>query len=120
MTRAWAAAPVKVLRIFPALFMRDPLFRYAAIAAIVALLFLIAQFAQDWAGPPAISAMPAGNAGGANQPSAASTAGRTQRPVAPVPAEIPTIAPGRPLNAIVVDPPPVDAFGKLPKGARSP
>ena len=120
MTRPWAAATVKVLRIIPALFMRDPLFRYVAIAAIIALMFLIAQIAQDIAGPPAISATPAGNADGAIQPSTASTAERTQRPVAPIPAEVPTIAPGRPLKSIVVDPTPVDAFGKLPKGAKSP
>ena len=120
MTRDWAAATVKVLRLLPALFMRDPLFRYAAIAAVVALTFLFAQFAQDWAGPPAISAMPAGNAVDKSQPSAASTAGQTQRPSVPIPAEVPAIAPGRPLNAIVVDPAPVDAFGKLPKGAKSP
>ena len=37
----------KLLRLVPALVMRDPLFRYAAIAAILALLFLIGQFAQD-------------------------------------------------------------------------
>ena len=120
MTRAWAAAAVKVLRIIPALFMRDPLFRYAAIAAIIALLFLTAQLAQDIAGPPAISATPAGNSDGANQPSAASKAGQGRSPAAPTPEQIPTIAPGRPLNAIVVDPAPVDAFGKLPKGAKSP
>ena len=120
MTRPWAAATVKVLRIIPALFMRDPLFRYAAIAAIIALMFLIAQIAQDIAGPPVASKPSSGNGVGQSQPSAASSAGQAQLPDAQIPAEVPTIAPGRPLNAIVVDPAPVDAFGKLPKGAKSP
>ena len=120
MMRAWAAATVKVLRIIPALFMRDPLFRYAAIAAVIATLFLIAQFAQDIAGPPAVSATSPGNGVGNSQPSAASTAGQGRDPAAPTPEQIPTIAPGRPLKSIVVDPAPVDAFGKLPKGAKSP
>ena len=51
----------RLLRLIPALVMRDPLFRYGAIAAIVALLFLIAQFAQDLSGPPVDPPTPAGD-----------------------------------------------------------
>ena len=46
------------LRLAPALLRRDPIFRYAAIGAFLALLLLIGRAAQDWAGPGAIPAAP--------------------------------------------------------------
>ena len=46
------------LRLAPALLRRDPIFRYAAIGAFLALLLLIGRAAQDWAGPGAIPATP--------------------------------------------------------------
>jgi hypothetical protein len=102
--------------------MRDPWFRYAAIAAGLALLFLAGQFAQDWAGPPLVPAAPAGAAilsADPRLPAAAAT-GLIKNQPAPIPAEIPAIAPGRPLNGITVEAAPGDAFGKLPKGTKAP
>ena len=43
-------------KLIPGLFRRDPLFRYAAIAAMLALLFLAARVIQEFAGPGAIPA----------------------------------------------------------------
>ena len=110
----------RLLRLIPALVMRDPLFRYGAIAAIVALLFLIAQFAQDLSGPPVDPPAPAGAAGADAQHSAATPAKRNQGQAVPAPVTVPTIAPGRPLNGISVEPSDSDTFGKTPRGARSP
>jgi hypothetical protein len=46
------------LRLAPALLRRDPIFRYAAIGALMALVFLVGRAAQDWAGPGPIPATP--------------------------------------------------------------
>jgi len=46
------------LRLAPALLRRDPIFRYAAIGALMALVFLMGRAAQDWAGPGPIPATP--------------------------------------------------------------
>ena len=43
-------------KLIPGLFRHDPLFRYAAIAAMLALLFLAARAIQEFAGPGAIPA----------------------------------------------------------------
>ena len=118
----WKSAVAKLARMAPTLFLRDPLFRYAAIAAGIALLFLIAQFAQNVAGPPTIPAAPAVSASGVpDRPKSAATAPVAPgvSPAAPLPAKAPTIAPGRPLDGIAVEPAPADTFGKLPKGAKS-
>jgi hypothetical protein len=120
MTRDWLSDLGRLLRLLPTLVMRDPLFRYAAIAAVLALLFLIGQFAQDLAGHPSLPVTSPGAAAVDPQRPAASTTGQRQSPAAPIPVEIPAIAPGRPLNGIIVDPAPADPFGKLPKGAKSP
>ena len=110
----------RLLRLIPALVMRDPLFRYGAIAAIVALLFLIAQFAQDLSGPPVDPPAPAGAAGADAQHSAATPAKRDQGQAVPAPVTVPTISPGRPLDGISVEPSAGDTFGRTPNGARSP
>jgi hypothetical protein len=110
----------RLLRLIPALVMRDPLFRYGAIAAILALAFLIAQFAQDMAGTPTVPPIPAGAAGAGAQPSAAGPATPDQRHTAPPPGAAPTIAPGRSLDRISVEPSTGDMFGRTPKGARAP
>jgi hypothetical protein len=120
MTPAPMFALGRLLRLIPVLVLRDPLFRHGAIAAIVALLFLIAQFAQDIAGPPVDSRTPAGSTGVNAQYSAATPAKRDQGHAVPAPATVPTIAPGRSLNGISVEPSTGDAFGRTPKGARSP
>ena len=120
MTREGRTDLRKLLGLVPALVMRDPLFRYAAIAAILALLFLIGQFAQDLAGPPALVPTPVGAATvSPTRPQMPPTVS-SEGPTAPVPGKIPAIAPGRPLGGITVDPAPGDTFGKLPKGAKSP
>ncbi len=53
-----AALTGHALRLAPALLRRDPIFRYAAIGALMALILLIGRAAQDWAGPGAIPATP--------------------------------------------------------------
>lgn len=110
----------KLLGLVPALAILDPLFRYAAIAAILAVLFLIGQFAQDLAGPPVLAPTPMGAAAVNSPRSDAPPATAAEGPTAPIPGKIPTIAPGRPLGGITVAPAPGDTFGKLPKGGKSP
>lgn len=123
MTNDWKATIAKLARMTPTLFLRDPLFRYATIAAAIALLFLIAQVAQDLAGPSSIPAAPSASAGGEvgkPQVSAAPPAAPRGSSAASVPEQSPSIAPGRPLNGLAVEPAPADTFGKLPKGAKFP
>jgi len=110
----------RLLRLIPALVLRDPLFRYGAIAAIVALLFLIAQFAQDMAGPPTVPSTPAGVAGADAPHPVPAPARRGEGHAVPPPVTVPTIAPSRPLDGISVEPSTGDTFGRTPKGARSP
>ena len=117
---AWRRKLRTLLRLVPALVLRDPWFRYAAIAAVLALLFVIGQIAQDWAGPPAPRPTPDGAAAvGPQRPQTAPT-GAAIRPPPPTAADIPAIAPGRSLDGITVDPAPGDAFGKLPRGVKTP
>ena len=124
MTKDWKSGIAKLARIMPSLFLRDPLLRYAAIAAGIALLFLIAQFGQSLAGPPAVSPAPSASVGavpGKPQSSAATPAAAAGgSPATPLPAQAPAFAPGRPLNGVAVEPAPVDTFGRLPKGAKAP
>ena len=120
MTREGRTDLRKLLGLVPALVMRDPLFRYAAIAAILALLFLIGQFAQDMAGPPAPPPTHAGAAAVDPQRSQAPSATTASGPPKPIPVETTAITPGRPLTGITVDPAPSDAFGKMPKGTKTP
>ena len=105
-----AARIGRALRLAPALLRGDPIFRYAAIGAFLALLLLIGRAAQDWAGPGAIPAMPpsAIELPSANGPAAP---GLPQ----PAPATAPAIAPGRSLEGVTIAPAPADAFGRLPQ-----
>jgi len=101
------------LRLAPALLRRDPIFRYAAIGALMALVFLVGRAAQDWAGPGPIPATP---------PSAIESPSATG-PVAPglpqpAPATAPAIAPSRSLEGVTIAPAPADAFGKLPRNKQ--
>ena len=86
------------LRLAPALLRHDPIFRYAAIGAFLALLLLIGRAAQDWAGPGPIPATP---------PSAVESPSAT--PAAPA------ISPSRSLEGVTIAPAPADAFGRLPQ-----
>ena len=98
------------LRLAPALLRHDPIFRYAAIGALMALTFHLGRAAQDRAGPGPIPATP---------PSATESPSATG-PVAPglpqpAPATAPAIAPGRSLDGVTIAPAPADAFGRLPR-----
>lgn len=111
-------------RLVPGLLRHDPLFRYAAIAALLAAFFLGARLAQDFAGPGAIP--PVGlddvdkNAANAGDGSAAvdepPRPGSTAKPPASADAARSAIAPGRSLNNIRVEPAAPDRFGTLPQG----
>jgi hypothetical protein len=111
MTREDISARIgHALRLAPALLRRDPIFRYAAIGALMALVFLFGRAAQDWAGPGAIPATP---------PSAVESPSATG-PAAPglarpAPEAAPAIAPGRSLEGVTIAPAPADAFGRLPQ-----
>ncbi len=98
------------LRLAPALLRRDPIFRYAAIGALMALVFLVGRAAQDWAGPGPIPATPPSTI---ELPSA--TGPVAPGPPQPAPATAPAIAPGRSLEGVTIAPAPADAFGKLPR-----
>ena len=98
------------LRLAPALLRRDPIFRYAAIGALMVLILLIGRAAQDWAGPGPIPATPPSTI---ELPSA--TGPVAPGPPQPAPATAPAIAPSRSLEGVTIEPAPADAFGKLPQ-----
>ena len=100
----------QALRLAPALLRHDPIFRYAAIGALMALLLLVGRAAQDWAGPGAIPATPPS---AVERPSATGPA--SPSPVQPAPAGAPAIAPGRSLDGVTIAPVPADEFGRLPR-----
>ena len=119
----------------PALFRHDPLFRYAAIAAGLALIFLAVSMVQDGRRHDAVTG--AGTAAGipftapdrAGQDKAPPSGGsQTAEPPVPEPsgassssenAQPLKIAPGHPLEDADVAPAPHDSFGTMPKkGSR--
>lgn len=124
------AALLRWARLCPALFRHDPLFRYAVIAAVVALIFLAVGMIQDGGRHDTVSG--AGKATG----SASTTPDRSGEHNAPPPggletamppvpgspgapsaaenAQPPKIAPGRPLEGVDVTPAPRDDFGTVP------
>lgn len=110
----------------PALFRHDPLFRYAAIAAILALIFLLVSMGQQRAGSG--NSVPKANApisdarhdagferGDPLSPAEPPPPGSAREPALQAPA----VAPGRPLEGIDVAPAPGDGFGTLPKKGSS-
>ena len=97
------------LRLAPALLRHDPIFRYAAIGAFLALLLLVGRVVQDWAGPGPIPAFPP-SAIELPSPGGSAAPGLPQPPPTP-----PAIAPGRPLEGVTIAPAPADAFGRLPQ-----
>ncbi len=129
------ATLLRWLKLVPALFRRDPLFRYATIAAVLALIFLAVSLVEDIAGnrdgPVAGAGKNAGTPTSTSekfeQGDASSAAGsQTTEPPAPGSAlepaheETPAVAPGRPLQGIKVAPAPRDNFGTVPKEGSSP
>lgn len=123
------AAAARWAKLVPALLWHDPIFRYATIAAIVALFFLIARLAQDFAGPGAIPSPEQTSQGSdgsepveENDDALGASASGEQPPVpgsatTPDPEDAPVmITPGRSLENIEVEPAPRDSFGTLPKG----
>lgn len=122
------------LKLVPALLRRDPLFRYATIAAVLALIFLAVSFAQDVTGHRDGPMTGGGNNAGTTsapdkfeQGNASSAAGsQTSQPPAPgstlepAPDDTPAVAPGRPLQGIKVAPAPRENFGTVPKEGSSP
>ena len=105
-----AALIGQALRLAPALLCRDPILRYAAIGALMALILLIGRVVQDWTGPGPIPATP---------PSAvealSATGSASPDLTQPAPATAPAIAPGRSLEGVTIAPAPADAFGRLPQ-----
>ena len=129
------ATLLRWLELVPELLRRDPLFRYAAIAAVLASIFLAVSIVQDVSdrrdGSVAGDGKNAGTTstgpGNFEQGNASSTAGsQTSEPPAPgstlEPAhgEPPAVVPGRPLQGIKVAPAPHDNFGILPREGSSP
>lgn len=98
--------------LLPALLRHDPLFRYAAIAAALALVFLVGRLTQDMAGPGAIPP---------KQKEFGPPVGEPGNAAAPFPGdETPLkIAPGRALDGARIEPPPRDSFGTITQGNRT-
>lgn len=115
----WKATLPRLAWAVPGAFRRDPVFRYAAIGAVVALLVLLVRLGgSDPADSGAVpQALPAPAALG-------STYGQTgASPPSPVPSAAsppPRIAPGRSLDAVraVPDSTTPDRFGTLPSVRR--
>ncbi len=128
------ATLMRWLQLVPALFRHDPLFRYATIAAVLALIFLAISIVQDVAGnrdgPVAGAGKNAGTPTSTSekfeQGNASTAVGSPTEPPAPgSPSEpgqddTPAVAPGRPLQGIKVAPAPHDDFGTVPKEGSSP
>lgn len=128
------ATLLRWLKLVPALFRRDPLFRYATIAAVLALIFLAVSIGQDGDLHRDRPMTGAGkNAGPTSAPDNfeqgnASSAARSRTPQPPAPGstlepadeKLPAVAPGRPLQGIKVAPAPRDSFGTVPKEGSSP
>ncbi|MER8406925.1 hypothetical protein NKH16_19700 [Mesorhizobium sp. M1307] len=129
------ATLLRWLKLVPALFRRDLLFRYATIAAVLALIFRAVSIGQDVAGQRDDRPTDAGKNASTpptdqdnfEQGNASSAAGsQTTEPPAPgstlEPAheKTPAVAPGRPLQGIEVAPAPHDNFGTVPMEGSSP
>ncbi|MER8814133.1 hypothetical protein [Mesorhizobium sp. M0965] len=126
------ATLLRWLKLVPALFRRDPLFRYATIAAVLALMFLAVSIGQDVAGQRDDRPTDAGKNASTpptgrdnfEQGNASSAAQTTEPPppgtLEPAPEETPAVAPGRPLHGIKVAPAPHDNFGTVPMEGSSP
>ncbi|MER9632099.1 MULTISPECIES: hypothetical protein [unclassified Mesorhizobium] len=127
------ATLLRWLKLVPALFRRDPLFRYATIAAVLALIFLAVSIGQDVGGQRDDRPTDAGKNASTppmgrdnfEQGNASSAAQTTEPPhplgtLEPAPEETPAVAPGRPLQGIKLAPAPHDNFGTVPMEGSSP
>ncbi|WP_095204596.1 hypothetical protein [Mesorhizobium carmichaelinearum] len=116
-------------RLVPGLFRHDPLFRYASIAAVLALIFYAVSIGQQVAGPDAASsarektAPVARDSQGSAQQGSAGTAGNTATAGPPAPGspgapsattDTAPISPGRTLDHLKVEPAARDSFGTMP------
>lgn len=120
------SAAARWTRLVPGLLRHDPLFRYAVIAAALALFFLGARLTQDLAGPDDIP--PAGSERvGEDVVSPGDRSATNAEPPVPGSAAIspkpedaspPVIVPGRSLEGIEVEPTAPDSFGTLPQGDK--
>ncbi|KUM25573.1 hypothetical protein AU467_25700 [Mesorhizobium loti] len=116
------------LKLVPALFRHDPLFRYASIAAVLALILFAVSIGQHVVGAVAVTG--AGKTGpAATVPEGSERRGRadmtggaaTARPPAPGSPGAPMattdtapIAPGHTLDHLRVEPASPDKFGTMP------
>jgi hypothetical protein len=124
------ATLVRWTRLVPGLFRHDPLFRYASIAAVLALILFTVSVGQHVAGPVAVT-----GAGGKTGPAAKKipeSGGRqgsadradgaeTAEPPAPgspgapsATKDVTPISPGRALDHLQVEPASRDSFGTMP------
>lgn len=121
------AAALRCANLVPALFRHDPLFRYATIAAVLALIFLAVSMVQDVGGRGALehsTTVPDRTPHGTVPPAVNSDATEPPPPGSPdapaAPEDAPAITPGRSLDRIDVEPAPKDRFGTLPTGDPNP
>lgn len=108
----------RLLRAAPAAFRRDPVFRYAAIGAVVSLLVLLVRLGGS---DPADSARPQTPPTPAALGSSYGQAGPSlPSPAPPASSSTPQIAPSRSLDGVRVAPDgtPADRFGRMPSPPR--
>jgi len=109
----------RLLRAAPAAFRRDPVFRYAAIGAVMSLLVLLARLGgsdpADGSTRPPTPPAPAALGSSYGQ-----TGASPPSPVPPASPSPPQISPSRSLNGVRVAPDgtPADRFGTMPSSPR--
>ncbi|RWB66201.1 hypothetical protein [Mesorhizobium sp.] len=124
------ATLVRWSKLVPGLFRHDPLFRYATIAVVLALILMAVSMGQDVSGR---RPLPGTTDAGAIAPG---PSGEASAPVPnvdaadpPVPASLgqspaqqdkqdPAIAPSRSLDGLDLAPAPRDNFGTVPQGGK--
>ena len=107
---------VRLLRAAPVAWRHDPIFRYAATGAAVALVVLLARLGgndPDRSPGPSRATVPAPAALGDSYRAAGEIPSPITASAAP-PAPVPTIAPGRTLDGVRIEPAPADRFGIAP------
>jgi len=111
-TRTWLR---RMAAAVPAAWHYDPVFRWAAIGAGIALAMLVLRLAASPAlrQPPPLPA----SAGSAKPAPASDVPAARSWSVPPLPTAMPKIAPGRSLAGVTVTPAPPDRFGTAPGAA---
>ncbi|RWD62879.1 MAG: hypothetical protein EOS60_31190 [Mesorhizobium sp.] len=113
-------------KLVPGLFRQDPLFRYATIAVVLALILMAVSMGRDVS---ARRPLPGTSDAGANAPEPLGEAGSLEAPDPPAPASPglspaqqnepdPAIAPSRSLQGLDLAPAPRDNFGTVPQGGK--